>query len=79
MKNALLLCFLFFLTLFGAPSQCPKFYMDGEAPIILNEKLSPKTPLWSAEYITREAIDVKLPRKDNFREDDRLSKQKKQN
>lgn len=92
MKKILVLNFLFSLMLYATPTSCPKFFLDGEAPIILNEKLSPKTielcssayvvmhsglsktPLWSAEYITREAIDVKLPRKDNFREDDRLSK-----
>lgn len=90
MKKALLLTSLLSIMLYAAPTQCPKFYVDGEAPTILNEKLISKTkelcseaygimhsgisktPLWSAEYITREAIDVKLPRKDAFREDTRL-------
>ena len=43
MKKALLLTSLFSIMLYAVPTACPKFYMDGEAPEIVNEKLSVKT------------------------------------
>lgn len=33
-----------------------------------------KTPIWSAEYLTKEKISAKLPRKDSFHPEDRLNK-----
>ena len=43
MKKALLLTFLFSVMLYATPTACPKFYVEGEAPIIVNEKLASKT------------------------------------
>ena len=43
MKKTLLLTSLFSIILYAAPTACPQFYVDGEAPIIVNEKLASKT------------------------------------
>ena len=43
MKKALFLTSLFSIILYAAPTACPKFYVDGEAPTIVNEKLANKT------------------------------------
>lgn len=43
MKKTLLLTSLFSIMLYAAPTACPKFYVDGEAPTIMNEKLASKT------------------------------------
>ena len=43
MKKALFLTSLLSIMLYAAPSSCPKFYVDGEAPTIVNEKLASKT------------------------------------
>jgi len=43
MKKVLLLISLCSIMLYAAPTACPKFYVDGEAPTILNEKLTSKT------------------------------------
>lgn len=78
------------LSLLAATTQCPSHYLEGQAPDIANQKLTPKTkevcfegyavmhsgltktPLWSAEYLTREKIAAKLPRKDTFHEETKL-------
>lgn len=90
MIKPILTSFLTILTLYAAPTNCPQFYVNGEAPSITNEKLTPKTkelcyeafgvmhsgisktPLWSAEHLTREGLENKLPRKDFFHEESRL-------
>jgi endonuclease G len=74
----------------ASPTSCPQFYVEGEAPAIVNEKLSlktteicfeafgvmhsgiSKTPLWSAELLTKENIDADVPRKNKFHEEKRL-------
>ena len=81
-----------FLTsvLYAAPTNCPQFYLEGEVPLIGNEKMRAKTtelcfeaftvmhsglsktPLWSAEHLTKEAIDAPIPRKDTFHEEKQL-------
>jgi endonuclease G len=43
MKKALLLISLCSIMLYAAPTACPKFYVGGEAPTIVNEKLASKT------------------------------------
>lgn len=43
MKKTLLLASLFSIILYAAPTACPQFYLDGEAPNIVNEKLAAKT------------------------------------
>ena len=43
MKKALFLASLLSIMLYAAPTVCPKFYVDGEAPEIVNEKLANKT------------------------------------
>lgn len=43
MKKALCLTSLLSIILYAAPTACPQFYMDGEAPEIVNEKLVNKT------------------------------------
>ena len=43
MKKALLLIFLCSIMLYAAPTACPKFYVEGEAPTIENKKLASKT------------------------------------
>lgn len=43
MKKALFLTSLFSIVLYAAPTACPKFFVDGEAPTIVNEKLASKT------------------------------------
>jgi len=78
------------LNLYASPSQCPDFYLDGEAPAFMNEKMKEKTqelcfqafavmhsgitktPLWSAEFLTRNSLQIKVPRKDVFHEETRL-------
>jgi|GEM_PF-4102346 len=40
MKKALLLISLCSIMLYAAPTACPKFYVEGEAPTIINEKLA---------------------------------------
>lgn len=90
MTKTMLSSIIMTVTLYAAPTTCPQFYVDGEAPIITNEKLAPKTkelcyeafgvmhsgisktPLWSAEHLTRDGLENKLPRKDFFHEESRL-------
>ena len=43
MSRILVLSSLLTLSLAAAPTACPKFYLDGEAPTIVNEKLTSKT------------------------------------
>lgn len=43
MKRALFLTSLLSIMLCAAPTACPKFYVDAEAPNIVNEKLTTKT------------------------------------
>ena len=43
MKKALLFISLFSIMLYAAPTACSQFYLDGEAPDIVNEKLTAKT------------------------------------
>lgn len=43
MKKALLLTSLFSIMLYAAPTACSQFYVDGDAPEIVNEKLTTKT------------------------------------
>ena len=43
MKKALFLTSLLSIMLYAAPTACPKFYFDSEAPTIANEKLASKT------------------------------------
>jgi len=92
MKKIMLSSIVMAVALYAAPTTCPQFYVDGEAPTITNEKLAPKTkelcyeafgvihsgisksPLWSAEHLTRDGLANKLPRKDFFHEESRLPK-----
>lgn len=78
------------ISLLAGPTSCPSHYLEGNAPDIVNQKLSQKskelcfegfvvmhsgltkTPLWSAEYLTREKIAAPLKRKDMFHPEDRL-------
>lgn len=80
------------IALSASLTSCPQFYLDGNSPTIVNEKLTPKTkelcyeafvvmhsgisktPLWSAEHLTKEGLENKLPRKDFFHEESRLPK-----
>ena len=89
-KRIVLLPSLVTIMLYATPTACPKFYVDGEAPAIVNEKLATKTkelcfeafgamhsgisktPLWSAEYLTRDNLGKKVSRKDVFHEENRL-------
>lgn len=77
MKKTLIVGALALLTTlsFAASTNCPQFYLEGDAPSIENQKLAPKTkelcfeaygvmhsglsktPLWSAEYLTRENLN----------------------
>ncbi|AHJ13053.1 hypothetical protein [Sulfurospirillum multivorans] len=43
MKKALFHTSLFSIILYAAPTVCPQFYLDGDAPKIVNEKLAVKT------------------------------------
>ena len=79
------------ISLLAAPTSCPSHYLEGNAPDIVNQKLTPKskelcfegfavmhsgitkTPLWSAEYLTKEKIAAPLKRKDKFHPEGRLS------
>lgn len=92
MTKTMLSFIIMAVTLYAAPTTCPQFYVDGEAPTIINEKLAPKTkelcyeafgvmhsgisktPLWSAEHLTRDGLESKIPRKDFFHEESRLPK-----
>ena len=94
MKKTLIIGALALLTTlsFAASTNCPQFYLEGDAPSIENQKLAPKTkelcfeaygvmhsglsktPLWSAEYLTRENLESKPSRKDVFHEESRLPK-----
>jgi len=90
MLKQLLLSSLFTASLFAAQTSCPSHYLEGIAPDILNQKLTPKTQeicyegfgiihsgitksaLYSAEYLTREKIAVKISRKDEFHPESKL-------
>lgn len=79
------------ISLLAGPTSCPSHYLEGNAPDIVNQKLTPKskelcfegfavmhsgitkTPLWSAEYLTKEKIAAPLKRKDKFHPESRLS------
>lgn len=43
MKKALLIILLFSIILYVAPTTCSQFHLDGEAPILVSEKLAAKT------------------------------------
>ena len=79
------------ISLLAGPTSCPSHYLEGNAPDIVNQKLTPKskelcfegfavmhsgitkTPIWSAEYLTKEKIAAPLKRKDKFHPESRLS------
>ncbi len=79
------------ISLLAGPTSCPSHYLEGNAPDIVNQKLTPKskelcfegfavmhsgitkTPIWSAEYLTKEKIAAALKRKDKFHPESRLS------
>jgi len=79
------------ISLLAGPTSCPSHYLEGNAPDIVNQKLTQKskelcfegfvvmhsgitkTPIWSAEYLTREKIAAPLKRKDMFHPESKLS------
>lgn len=90
MLKQLLISSLLTISLYAAQTSCPTHYLDGTAPDIVNQKLTPKTQeicyegfgiihsgitksaLYSAEYLTREKIAVKISRKDEFHPESKL-------
>ena len=93
--SAIIACILAACTLqaYAAASACPGFYAGGQAPDIINAKLSNKarelcsgafvvmhsgvtrTPLWSAELITKEHVLSQrgMKRENMFHPDERLA------
>lgn len=90
MLKHLILSTLTAISLLAGSTSCPSHYLEGNAPDITNQKITPKsrelcfegfavmhsgitkTPLWSAQYLTREKIAAPLKRKDKFHEERRL-------
>jgi endonuclease G len=78
------------ISLLAGSTACPTHYLNGQAPDIVNQKLSTKTrelcfegfvvmhsgvtktPIWSAEHLTKDKIAAKLQRKDMFHPESRL-------
>jgi endonuclease G len=78
------------ISLLAGATSCPSHYLEGNAPDIINQKLTAKskelcfegfavmhsgitkTPIWSAEYLTREKIAARIQRKDMFHPESRL-------
>lgn len=91
LKIFLLSSILFSSLLAAASTSCGNTYYAGEAPDILNAKLTLKTkelcysefaimhsgisrtPLWSAEYLTREQLRSKSERTNDFHPEEQLS------
>src|SRR5690242_20767964 len=83
---AVLALALFPVAASAAPSACPQYFLDGEAPDLTNPKLAEqtreicysayallhsgvtRTPVWSAEHLTREQVEAaaKLKRQNAF-------------